>query len=81
MPTRLNAVHLGSILKIQKMKQIDKIFNVGTSADSDGSGINYEKYNDHLQTQMDLTQKMAAKYQHFEEYDISEQKRHEKAQD
>lgn len=46
---KLNGESLASLIKLQKMKLIDKMFDCGET-DSQDSGINYAKYIDILET-------------------------------
>lgn len=71
---KLTAENFASLLKLQKLKYIDKLFNVGC-ADSGDSGINHEKYQDELGDMVEVCGKLSQAYANFNAYDIAEKAR------
>ena len=72
---KMDADSLASLMKLQKMKHMDKLFSVGSHTDSVDSGINYAKYSDELDALIAATNKNALKFNNHNDIDIKEKKR------
>ena len=67
---KLDGDSLAALIKLQKMKLIDKMFDCGET-DSQDSGINHAKYIDVLETQAKICQKKVNGHKNFKPLETS----------
>ena len=72
---RMDADSLASLMRLQKMKHMDKLFSVGSHTDSVDSGINHAKYSDELDALHAAATKNLSKFANYTDLDIKEKKR------
>ena len=73
--SKMDAESLASLMKLQKMKHMDKLFSVGSHTDSVDSGINHAKYSDELDALIAATTEKSIKFNNYNDIDIKEKKR------
>ena len=67
-------------MKLQKMKYMDKFFNVGNVGDSVDSGINHAKYENELENLICVSEKFQSKLTQFTPLDLTQEARDAESQ-